>query len=214
MLLFTYFSYKWRILFLFHFSHVLICFSYVPFTAFLCLPLYCFQLFFPLIPFTHFHFSANLFLFQIFFHFPLLLFSFFKIQFLVLLYLFHSDLSAFSKFCLLVGHLSLFSRSCSYSLPLHVLLFLFLSTLLVCVFNGLFCKNKVRCVILGIFIFDTDAESRRRDLLTSTGVVDRDVKFFVDEKEMILQFVQLVKVNKHKPFKNYCLEQYYEFVLK
>ena len=47
----------------------------------------------------------------------------------------------------------------------------------------------------GIFVYDAVGDGRRRDMMTSCGVVDRNVRFFFDEKEMIQEFAALVKVD-------------------
>ena len=46
-----------------------------------------------------------------------------------------------------------------------------------------------------MFVYDADADARRRDKMTSCGVVDRNVRFFFDEKELIQEFAALVKVD-------------------
>ena len=60
------------------------------------------------------------------------------------------------------------------------------------------CNGHIQ-FILGIFVLNpdsltTDNEAGDGDALSRWGVVDKNVTFFRDEQEMILKFVQLVKV--------------------
>jgi hypothetical protein len=54
-----------------------------------------------------------------------------------------------------------------------------------------------RQLFSGIFVLDHDSEAggvAKRDALSRSGVVDKDVAVFADELQMINKFAQLVKV--------------------